>query len=72
MPASDGDAQVQLVWYGQMKERERIPEDVAATVLFESDRTCCVCRERRPAQLHHIDEDPANNEVPLRLAPDAP
>jgi len=42
--------------------RSEIPADVAAEVLFESDRTCCVCRTRgRPVQIHHIDEDPLNH-----------
>lgn len=32
--------------------------------MFNSDRTCCVCRERgKPVQLHHIDDDPANNQL---------
>ena len=36
---------------------------MAAQVLFESDRTCCVCRARgRPVQLHHIDGDPSNSK----------
>jgi hypothetical protein len=44
------------------KDREEIPKDVAARVLFLSDRTCCVCRTRgKPVQIHHIDEDPSNN-----------
>ncbi len=50
-----------------MADRRSVPEDVAAAVLFESNRTCCVCRERRPVQLHHIDEDPSNND-PANLA----
>lgn len=30
--------------------------------MFESDRTCCVCRiENRATQIHHIDSDPSNN-----------
>lgn len=46
------------------KERISIPPEVAAKVLFASDHTCCVCRERgRPVQIHHIDEDPSNNEI---------
>jgi tetratricopeptide (TPR) repeat protein len=50
------------------KDREDIPKDVAARVLFYADRTCCVCRVRgKPVQIHHIDEDPANNE-PRNLA----
>jgi Protein of unknown function (DUF3298) len=44
------------------KQRVEIPEDIAAEILFLSDRTCCVCRERRkPIQLHHIDDDPSNS-----------
>lgn len=32
-------------------------------VLFESDRTCCLCREKeRPVQIHHIDGNHSNNE----------
>ena len=45
-----------------MKQRTEIPPDVAADVLFRSDRTCCICRERgRPVQIHHLDEDPSNH-----------
>jgi len=45
------------------KDRVTIPSDVAARVLFASDNTCCVCREPgRAVQLHHIDEDPGNND----------
>lgn len=41
-----------------------IDVDVAAEVLFDADRTCCVCRVRgRPVQIHHIDEDPSNNDL---------
>jgi hypothetical protein len=48
--------------------RRDIPEDVAAEVLFRSDRCCCVCRVRgRPTQVHHIDGNPANS-VPENLA----
>jgi hypothetical protein len=50
------------------KPREKIPEDIAARVMFDSDRTCCVCREtRKEVQIHHIDEDPSNNS-PENLA----
>ena len=32
-------------------------------VLFESDRTCCICRDRsRPVKIHHIDANHSNNE----------
>lgn len=45
------------------KQRTPIPEEVAALVLFRSNRFCCVCREPRKAvQIHHIDENPANND----------
>lgn len=45
------------------KNRVPIPSDLSADVMFSSDRTCCVCRERGKAiQIHHIDEDPSNNK----------
>ena len=45
-----------------VKIRTPIPSDLAADVMFASDNTCCVCRERGKAlQIHHIDEDPSNN-----------
>lgn len=47
-----------------MAKKKRIPlsADLAAEVMFTSDRTCCVCNERgRSVQIHHIDEDPSNN-----------
>ncbi len=44
------------------KDRVAIPDDLAAKVMFASDRTCCVCRLHSPkVQIHHIDEDPSNN-----------
>lgn len=47
----------------QKKNREQIPVETAAQVLFLSDRTCCVCRFRgKPVQIHHIDEDPSNSD----------
>lgn len=46
------------------KIREDIPPELAARVLFLSDRTCCVCRVRgKPVQIHHIDENPNNNAL---------
>ena len=48
----------------QKKTRTNIPRDKAAQVLFLADRICCVCRNRgKPVQIHHIDEDPSNNEL---------
>lgn len=44
------------------KIRTSIPSDLAADVLFASDNTCCVCKERgKSFQIHHIDENPSNN-----------
>lgn len=44
------------------KDHIPIPANVAAEVLFASDHTCCVCRDRgRTVQIHHIDEKPSNN-----------
>ena len=46
------------------KSREAISPEVAARILFLSDRICCVCRLRgKPVQIHHIDEDPSNNSL---------
>jgi hypothetical protein len=40
-----------------------IPEDIEATILYESDHTCCICHDRnRRVQIHHIDDDPSNND----------
>jgi len=45
-----------------MSKRVAIPPTVAAKVLFEADRTCCVCRQKgKPIQLHHIDDDHSNS-----------
>lgn len=44
------------------KTRIPINQTLSADVLFASDRTCCVCRERgKRVQIHHIDDDPSNN-----------
>jgi hypothetical protein len=43
------------------KTRVPIPADVSAKVLFDSDRTCCICHEKKPVQIHHMDDNPANN-----------
>lgn len=45
------------------KIRIPVPRPLAAEILVSSDRTCCVCRQpRKSVQLHHIDENPANND----------
>ena len=44
------------------KIRKPIQPDLAAEVLYLSDNTCCVCKERgKSVQIHHIDEDPSHN-----------
>ena len=46
------------------KERVPIPEEIVTSVMYSSDRTCCVCNERgRPTQIHHVDENPNNNAI---------
>jgi hypothetical protein len=52
------------------QRKERVPPDpgLVARVMYDSDRTCCVCTERaKRVQVHHIDENPANND-PANLA----
>jgi hypothetical protein len=45
------------------KNRIAIPREIASEVLYDADRTCCVCNERgKSVQIHHIDEDPSHNE----------
>ncbi len=45
-----------------MPNRIDIPPEIAAQVLFDSDRTCCICQEPGKAiQIHHIDEDSSNS-----------
>lgn len=44
------------------KKRVEVPGPLRAQVLFASDRTCCKCRDKhKGVQIHHIDENPANN-----------
>lgn len=46
------------------KLRTSVPDDVSAEVMFQHDRTCCVCRDPgRSVQIHHIDEDPNNHAI---------
>jgi hypothetical protein len=48
----------------ERKTRTEIPRDVAAQVLFASDRTCCVCNvSGLQLQIHHIDGDPSNHDA---------
>lgn len=54
--------------YAEGQMRTPIPEDVAAEVVHRHYRTCCVCNiGGRPFQIHHIDDDPTNQD-PANLA----
>ena len=44
------------------KNRTEIPPELAAEVLFRSDRKCCVCH-KTGVQIHHIDNNPVNHAV---------
>lgn len=43
------------------KNRTTVPERVRVAVLKEFNHRCALCGADRP-QIHHIDEDPSNNE----------
>jgi hypothetical protein len=54
--------------HSAMTRRSRIPKQIEASVLFENDHTCCICRERgKDVVTHHIDGDNNNND-PTNLA----
>ncbi len=45
------------------KNRSSIPANLAANIMFSSDNTCCICRERgKTVQIHHIDDNHSNND----------
>ena len=51
-----------------MTARTQIPADVAADILFASDRICCMCEVRGKAvQIHHLDGN-SSNHSPKNLA----
>lgn len=52
------------------KTRLQIPKAIRDTVLKEFNHRCAICGTDRP-QVHHIDEDPSNNEL-LNLIPLCP
>jgi 5-methylcytosine-specific restriction endonuclease McrA len=52
------------------KDRPAIPKAVRESVLSEFNHRCAVCGEDKP-QVHHIDEDPSNND-PMNLIPLCP
>lgn len=42
--------------------RTKVGERLESQILFASDHTCCICRDRnRDVQIHHIDSNPSNN-----------
>ncbi|XVO86527.1 HNH endonuclease signature motif containing protein [Pseudomonas palleroniana] len=44
------------------KTRKPFSKKIENILLYKSARTCCVCRvPKRPVEIHHIDEDPSNN-----------
>ncbi|GAH63199.1 unnamed protein product, partial [marine sediment metagenome] len=46
------------------KNRKKIPINIDAELLFNNDRTCCICRDRRKRpQIHHINGDTSNNSL---------
>jgi hypothetical protein len=46
------------------KLRIEIPERISAPLLFLNRHRCCICREpRKPVQIHHVDENPSNNDM---------
>jgi hypothetical protein len=52
------------------KNREHITKSIREKVMREFNHRCAICGEDRP-QLHHIDEDPSNND-PMNLIPLCP
>jgi len=40
--------------------RTKIPEKIAALIIFEADRKCCVCK-KMGEQIHHLDGNNSNN-----------
>jgi hypothetical protein len=52
------------------KARPSILRPIKDSVLREFNHRCAICGKERP-QIHHIDENPANND-PLNLIPLCP
>jgi hypothetical protein len=47
-----------------LKKRAKISTGTADAVLFEANRTCCICEESsKPVQIHHLDGNPNNNST---------
>ncbi len=43
------------------RSKSKPPGDFTDRFLAASRHTCCYCRERKDVVIHHIDEDPSNN-----------
>lgn len=44
------------------KSRPNIDPDLVARLMFQNRHMCCICHElRKSVQIHHIDQDPSNN-----------
>lgn len=52
------------------KPRKNIPEDALGQLLYYSSNRCCIC-QLPLVVIHHIDENPANNDMD-NLAPLCP
>ncbi len=47
-----------------VKRRKAIPRRIADQLLYDADRTCCVCEDpHKRVQIHHLDGDSSNNEL---------
>jgi hypothetical protein len=45
-----------------VKERAKIPQHIADSLLAANRHTCCICRERKDVRIHHIDGKRSNND----------
>lgn len=45
------------------KVRRRIPKSTEGELLFKTDMKCCVCSDKRGDHIHHLDENPSNNNL---------
>lgn len=47
-----------------MKKRIKLSQAQKDAILFEFDKSCCICKDRnKSVQIHHIDGNPANNDL---------
>ena len=59
-----------VIHFSMPKKRTRPPKAIAESVMKEFHHKCAVCGRHEP-QIHHLDEDPGNND-PLNLLPLCP